>query len=96
MIGAGKYHYYRCASGQFIGKVYKWASNPDWPHGFDEWLGSRLEDELPLGEPMGDGVKGSDGVWTRSFKSGTKVMFDGTLGNGTIVWSDGTIQYGYP
>ena len=54
----------------------------------------------PLGPPLGDGAKGPDGVWRRSFSSGTNVSFaslaNGTAGNGTIMWADGHTQRGFP
>ena len=42
--------------------------------------------EKPLGKPLALGKKGSDGVWRRSFSSGTKVTFDGATGKGSITW----------
>ena len=41
--------------------------------------------EKPLGEPLGKAVKVDD-VYSRSFKSGTKVTFDTKTNSGTIDW----------
>ena len=65
----------------------------------DEWLDPRPEYTRPLGAPLGDGVRGPDGVWRRSFSSGTNVSFANTTGGGpmsTIAWADGHTQHGFP
>jgi hypothetical protein len=87
LIAAGRYSYYHCATG--------WQSPAMWPAAHDDWLTWRPEYDRPLGEPVGLAVKTGD-VWTRSFKTGTHVAFDGVKGNGTIVWSDGAVQTGRP
>jgi hypothetical protein len=61
-------------------------------YGFGGWstVGGHVMSEFakPLGDPLGDGVKDAvTGVWTRAFKSGTKVAFDSTTKKGNITWS---------
>ena len=80
LIGAGEYAYYHCAP------AFPSSTNTGFPDGKDYWLEWLPEYDRALGEPSGDGVNGTDGVWTRSFASGTKVAFDGVNQNGTI-WS---------
>lgn len=87
LVAAGRYTYYHCATG--------WQSNPMWPEESDDWLAWRPEYDHPLGDPLGDAIKAGD-VYTRTFKSGTRVLFDGRRGNGTILWGDGTQQAGRP
>eukprot|EP01079_Euglenida_sp_SAG-EU17-18_P000692 gene692-384_t len=75
LIGAGPYSYY----------------------GSGEWIAQDLDDvqrrwcppifERPLGAPTGDAVKGSDGIYRRSFSSGTKVEFDTKTNHGNIQWA---------
>ena len=101
LIGMGEQHYYHCSSGKTaFGIAGKWSTNPRWPDAPDEWLDHRPEYGRPLGAPLGDGAKGADGVWRRSFSSGTNVSFasvaNGTAGNGTIAWADGHTQRGFP
>ena len=43
--------------------------------------------DLPLGEPLGNATLGKDGVWRRSFASGTNVTLDTNTNNGTIEWA---------
>lgn len=86
LIGAGEYSYYHCAAG--------WSSDPDWPDVPDVWLDWLPEYDRPLGEPLAPGEVDQDGVWHRSFSKGTRVLFDGVLGNGTIIWGDGVQQRG--
>merc|ERR1712000_332290 len=43
--------------------------------------------DYPLGPPVADGVKGSDGIWTRTFESGTIVRFNSESGKGEISWA---------
>lgn len=60
------------------------------------WISDTLEDveqrwcpplfERPLGEPISDAIKGVDGVYVRSFASGTNVTFDTNKNKGTINW----------
>ena len=66
LIGAGKYSYFGCGI---------WSIEGDNPKGVT-W---RPEYDKPLGAPKGPAQYNS-GVWTRSFASGTEVMFD-TKGN---------------
>jgi hypothetical protein len=52
--------------------------------------------EKPLGRPTADASKGADGIWRRSFSSGTQVTFDSASGRGTIDWassSSGDYEY---
>lgn len=42
--------------------------------------------EKPLGKPMADAVKDSNGVYTRTFASGTKVAFDTATNKGQVWW----------
>jgi len=44
--------------------------------------------DKPLGDPLGDAKLGDDGIWRRSFKSGTNVAFDTKKEKGTIDWSN--------
>ncbi len=71
LIGANKYSYYACSTG--------WI----WPDDWNVWW---PEYDKPLGEPLGPAVK-KDGVYTRSFKSGTNVTFDTSNNTGTIIWA---------
>lgn len=100
LIGMGEHHYYHCSSGRTaFGIAGKWETNPHWPDAPDEWLDPRPEYKRPLGVPLGDGVKGPDGVWRRSFSSGTNVSFANTSSGGpmsTIAWADGHRQHGFP
>ena len=100
LIGMGEHHYYHCSSGKTpFGIAGKWETNPRWPDAPDEWLDPRPEYTRPLGAPLGDGVRGPDGVWRRSFSSGTNVSFANTTGGGpmsTIAWADGHTQHGFP
>ena len=43
--------------------------------------------DYPIGEPLGNATLGEDGVWRRSFKSGTSVTFDTKHEKGTIDWA---------
>jgi hypothetical protein len=92
LIAAGDFMYYHC-SGTAEGAATKWSVNPNWPTGFDYWLDWRPEYDKPLGAPTGAGVKHGN-VWSRTFATGTEVQFDAVLRNGTIWWSDGTVQRG--
>lgn len=99
LIGSGEHHYYHCSSGLYTETSpgsSKWSSATNWPVDRDEWLDWAPEFGRPLGAPLGAGVKGSDGVWRRSFSTGTNVTFDANLENGTIFWSDGHVQQGLP
>lgn len=71
LIGAGKYSYFGCARGWYI--------EPDWIKWHDEY-------DKPLGIPDGDAVL-KDGVYFRSFSSGTHVLFDTKTNTGTIQWA---------
>ena len=72
LIGAGEYCYFGCGN---------WRSE-----GNDtEPLTWRPEHDKILGAPTGQAVYKA-GVWTRSFSSGTDVMFDTTTNEGTIKW----------
>jgi hypothetical protein len=99
LIGMGEHHYYHCSSGKTpFGIAGKWETNPRWPDAPDEWLDPRPEYARPLGAPLGDGVRGPDGVWRRSFSSGTNVSFANTTRGptSTIAWADGHTQHGFP
>jgi hypothetical protein len=101
LVGMGAQAYYHCSSGRTaFGAAGKWSTDPRWPDAPDEWLDERPEYGRPLGAPLGDGERGADGVWRRSFSSGTNVSFaslaNGTAGNGTIAWADGHTQRGFP
>ena len=43
--------------------------------------------DLPLGEPQGRATLGDDGVWRRSFASGTNVTFDTKAEKGSVQWA---------
>ena len=43
--------------------------------------------DLPLGKPLSNATLGKDGVWRRSFKSGTSVTFNTNTEAGTIHWA---------
>lgn len=74
LIGAGADHY--LAIGGWSGASL--ASTGHWDPAF----------EKPLGEPLGDGVYDSfSGIWTREFKSGTKVWFNAKIGSGRVSWA---------
>ena len=48
------------------------------------------EYEKPLGKPKADGIKGANGVWSRTFlglKGETTVTFDATTNVGKIAWA---------
>jgi hypothetical protein len=87
LVAAGEYSYFHCASG--------WQSEAAWPAAHDAWLAWRDEYNRPLGAPHGPAKRTGD-VWTRLFGNGTRVVFDGKSGNGTIAWADGTVQTGQP
>jgi len=75
LIGAGENAFFACGDSFEMGPWIKW---------FPEY-------DKPLGRPLGDGVKGKDGVWTRSFESGTTVRFTPGIphkkdGIGKITW----------
>lgn len=72
LIGAGKYCYFGCG---------------DWTGVGDDTgpLTWRSEYDRPLGTPRGV-AKYHTGVWTRSFASGTDVLFDTNTNKGTIKW----------
>jgi hypothetical protein len=100
LIGMGEHHYFHCSSGKTepFGMQGKWETNPRWPEAPDEWLDPRPEYSRPLGTPLGVGGRGADGVWRRSFSSGTNVSFANTTGGGpssTIAWADGHTQRGF-
>ena len=73
LIGAGEYSYFGCG---------------DWFAEGDDTkpLTWRPEYDKPLGAPKGP-AQYNDGVWMRSFTSGTKVLFDAKTNRGTINWS---------
>ena len=70
LIGAGEYSYFGCAVGWYI--------EPDWIVWHPEY-------DRPLGAPDGEAVF-EDGVYHRTFASGTKVTFDTTDNTGFIAW----------
>jgi len=75
LVGAGEYSYY----------------------GSGSWIAAGLDDvemrwcadlfERPLGAPVTKAVRGTDGVYRRSFASGTTVAFDTATRKGTIHWA---------
>ena len=88
LIGAGNFSYYHCAT--------TWSSDPEWPNVRDAWLDWLPAYDIPLGEPLTPGAKGKDGIWRRSFRSGTRVSFDPSTLNGTIAWGAGVTYTGHP
>ena len=72
LIGAGEYAYFGCGH---------WSANGD----DTTPLTWRPEYDKPLGAPKGP-AQYNAGVWTRSFASGTEVMFDTKGNKGTIKW----------
>ena len=73
LIGAGEYYYFGCGN---------WHAEGD----DTRPLTWRPEYDKPLGAPKGPAQYNS-GVWTRSFASGTEVMFDTKGNKGTIKWA---------
>ena len=71
LIGMNKYSYYACSTG--------WI----WPDSWDKWY---PEYDKPLGEPLGAAVN-KNGIYSRSFKSGTNVTFDTSTNTGKIEWA---------
>eukprot|EP01084_Bolivina_argentea_P198893 340444_1 len=71
LISANKYSYYACSKG--------WI----WPGNWNVWY---PQYDKPLGEPLGPAVK-NNGVYSRSFKSGTKVTFNTKTNVGNIDWA---------
>jgi len=43
--------------------------------------------DFPLGAPLANATLGEDGIWRRSFESGTAVTFDTNTETGTIDWA---------
>jgi hypothetical protein len=43
--------------------------------------------DMPLGAPLANGTLGADGIWRRSFASGTNVTFDTHSNKGSITWA---------
>jgi hypothetical protein len=72
LAAAGDKNYFLCLSSQDDTKPM-----PTW---FPEY-------DYPLGAPDGPATQGADGVWTRTFASGTKVAYNDTSQKGEIVWS---------
>eukprot|EP00040_Diaphanoeca_grandis_P020233 m.107592 g.107592 ORF g.107592 m.107592 type:complete len:406 (+) comp27809_c0_seq1:200-1417(+) len=100
LVGAGNYSYYHCSASPTT-----WGSNPAWPKEHDSWLDWLPEYDVPLGAPLAlasstpsphSSAAANAHVWTRSFASGTHVVFDGGSGNGTIYWSNGVVHTGEP
>jgi hypothetical protein len=89
LVGMGTYSYFGVGGG--------W--DGDGPSACSTWLRRYPEYDKPLGEPLADGVQ-SNGVWTRSFASGTHVWVNesfnprhtppGGPGRACIWWADGT------
>ena len=75
LIGAGEYAYFGCGG---------WHAEGD----DTKPLTWRSEYDKPLGAPNSS-AKYRDGVWTRSFASGTEVTFDTKENKGTIKWGGG-------
>ena len=77
LIGAGERSYYTCSRGW---KIQEDPVEASW----------HPEYEKPLGKPKGDGAKGADGVWSRTFvsaKGETIVTFDAKTSVGKIAWA---------
>ena len=72
LIGAGEYSYFGCGD---------WCAEGDDTKPLT-WL---PEYDKPLGTPKGP-AQYNAGVWTRSFASGTEVMFDTKTNKGTVKW----------
>jgi len=75
LIGAGTRHYFGAGA---------WTCNATEREGVT-W---HAEYDKPLGAPLGLGQLGKDGIWRRSFASGTTVTFDRASGLGKIKWAD--------
>ena len=73
LIGAGEYAYFGCGD---------WCAEGN----NTKPLTWHAEYDKPLGAPKSPAMY-EQGVWTRSFTSGTKVMFDTKHNTGTINWS---------
>ena len=78
LIGAGEYCYFGCGNWTAKGEE-------------TEPLTWRPEYDKPLGAPKGPDQYNS-GVWTRSFASGTEVMFDTNQNKGSIKWAKQTVR----
>ena len=72
LIGAGQYAYFGCGHWNAAGDD---TTPLTWHPEYDK----------PLGAPKGP-AKYKAGIWTRSFASGTDVMFDTKTNKGTIKW----------
>ena len=88
LIGAGNFSYYHCAA--------TWGSDPGWPSVRDAWLDWLPAYDFALGEPLAPGTKGKDGIWRRTFQSGTRASFDPVALNGSIAWASGVTYAGQP
>ena len=74
LIGAGPGHYYGTGG---------WMETES-----DDMSSHRpVEFDKALGDPLGAGMYDGYSTWTRSFASGTKVMFNAKTQKGTINWS---------
>ena len=80
LAGAGPYHYYGC--GGWVGTGAHGNFSEHWVEGV---FGRRL------GAPLADGAY-ADGVWTRTFRSGTAVRFDAKTGKGKIRWGGEAVE----
>jgi len=47
--------------------------------------------DFPIGEPLANATLSKNGIWSRSFKHGTKVTFDTNTETGSIVWAQKTV-----
>lgn len=74
LIGAEKYSYFGCGLGFTVGND---TAGVVWLPEYDK----------PLGMPKGPAVY-TNGVWTRSFASGTEVSFDCKGNKGSIKWAN--------
>lgn len=82
LIGAGEGSFFACSR--------DWQVDPLWPaegHASD-WMTWHPEYSRPLGPPTGPGQRSAEGVWTRTFASGTSVMFNSSSGIGFISWGN--------
>ena len=92
LIGMDRYAYYMCGT---------WTNPPlDWWPIYDFPLGTySIVAEVfkvipsinilpPIGTPLSNATLGDDGIWRRSFESGTKATFDTNTETGTIDWAN--------
>ena len=74
LVGMGERSYFTCGS---------WEDTLSSPT-TSSWLPVY---DLPLGEPIANASLGADGVWRRSFASGTRATFDTVAEVGRVFWA---------